>query len=361
MLTAHLSSPTLSWFIQPGMSLLKNACCLAVLLLPICVRAQGNLAPADSGTRHLTLDIAVSGGAAGTALTAQDFKLLDNKAPEPILSVRQVTPATVSVSAIIVVDAVNLPFTRVAYVRSEVDKFLKANGGHLAQPTTIAILTDKGAQVSKNFSTDGNALSASLSQADIGLREVRSNSGIWGADERIQISLTGLHQVLAFCAGVPGRKLVFWVSPGWPLLSGPHIDLDAKQQDQIFADVVSLYRETQQARTVVYDINPLGPEEALIRADYYQSFLKGVRKQGDAELADLSLQVIAAQSGGRVFTGSSDVSGSLTKSEDDARSWYEIPFEAAVPEHPNEYHHVQIEVNKPGVTARTRDGYYAQP
>ncbi len=339
----------------------NTACVCAALLLSSSTRAQQSPVNANSTAGRMMLDVAVSGGAAGQALTAQDFKLLDNKAPEPVLSVRQVTPATVPVSAFIVIDAVNVPFTRVAYERSEVDKYLKANGGHLAQPTTLAVLTDKGTQISQNFTTDGNALSSSLNGADIGLREIRRNSGIWGADERVQISLTALHQLLAYSKGITGRKLIFWISPGWPLLSGPRIDLDAKQQNQIFSDVVSLYRELQQARTVLYDVNPLGPEENLLQADYYQSFLKGVRKPGDTELADLSLQVIAAQSGGLVFTGSSDVAGNLRKSEEDGRSWYEITFQPATAEHANEYHHVQVDVDKPGVTARTRDGYYAQP
>jgi hypothetical protein len=41
--------------------------------------------------------------------------------------------------------------------------------------------------------------------------------------------------------------------------------------------------------------------------------------------------------------------------------WYEISFVAAGADYPNDYHHIEIKVDKPGLMARTRDGYYAQP
>lgn len=111
----------------------------------------------------------------------------------------------------------------------------------------------------------------------------------------------------------------------------------------------------------LYNINPLGPGENLFRADYYQDFLKGVSKSDQTDLADLSLQVLAVQSGGLSLNSSSDVAGNLQRCLRDTESWYEVTFTAPVADHPNEYHHIQITVDEPGLTARTRDGYYAQP
>ena len=319
--------------------------------------------PARSSSRTATLNVAVeaSHGVPADGLTANDFKLLDNKSPQPITSVKQVRPGTDPVNVIIVVDAVNTVFTRVAYERSEVGKYLKANGGHLAQPTTIAVVMDKGAQIQKGFSTDGNALNAGLDGTEIGLREIRRDSGIWGADERVTISLTALRQLIAYGGTIPGRKLILWISPGWPLLSGPRIDLTTKQQDQIFGDVVALTTAMQKNNVTLYNVNPLGPEESLLRADYYQSFLKGVTKPSKTDLADLSLQVLAAQSGGLVLTSSSDVAGNLAKCVADLGAWYELTFVPAPAEQPNEYHAVEITTERQGVSARTQTGYYAQP
>ncbi len=182
-----------------------------------------------------------------------------------------------------------------------------------------------------------------------------------GANERFQISLTALHQLIAYAATTPGRTIILWVSPGWPLLSGPEIQLDAKQHQQIFGDVVGLSTELGKANVILYNINPLGPGENLIRTDYYQEFIKGVSKSAQTNLADLSLQVLATQSGGLVLEGNSDVAGMLKRCLAETESWYEITFDAPPAEQPNEYHLVEITVDKPGLIARTRNGYYAQP
>jgi VWFA-related protein len=318
---------------------------------------------AAHATRSIRLNVVVApkSGPPVTGLQEQDFTLMDNKSPEPITSFKAVSSGQEPVKVILLIDAVNTNFDRVAYVRQQVQKFLRANGGNLAHPTSIAVLTDKGTQMQKDFSADGNALSASLDHYTIGLREITRASGIWGANERVQISLTAVRQLAAYAATIPGRKIVLWVSPGWPLLSGVRIDLDSKQQQQIFGDVVAFSKELQQSNITLYNINPLGPEENLFRANFYQEFVQGVSESSQTDLADLSLQVLAVQSGGLSLNGSSDVTGSLKRCLADTESWYEISFETRVAERPNEYHHIQITVDKPGLSTRTRDGYYAQP
>ena len=335
-------------------------------LLPGCVfaGAQQTSPAVQSGPQSILLDVSVTpkSGAPVTGLTQQDFTLLDNKTPQPIASFKAVSAAEEPVSVVVLLDAVNIDFSRVSYARQQLQKFLKANGGKLDHPTTIAVLTDQGTQVlQKNFTTDGLALSAALDHDTIGLRDLRRDAGFWGANERLQISLKAMQQLAATMAGLPGRKVAIWVSPGWPLLTGPRVDLDGKQQQQIFGNVVAFSRELQMAHMTLYNVNPLGPEENLFREDYYQAFVKGVSNPSQTDLADLSLQVLAVQSGGLSLNGSSDVAGGLRKCYADTDSWYEVGFPARSGEQANEYNSLQVNVDKPGLTARSRNGYYAQP
>jgi VWFA-related protein len=325
--------------------------------------AQQTLAPGPPASRAVRLNVEVEtkSGEPVRGLTQQDFKLLDNGAPENVTSFKEVTPGQEQVEVIVLIDGVNANFDTAAYARDQVLKFLGSNGGKLGQPTTIAVMTDKGVQAAKGFSTDGNALRAALNQNTSGLREINGAAGFWGATERLQICLNAVRQISQFGAELPGRKIVLWISPGWPLLSGPRMDLDANQERQIFDDVVSLSTQLREANVTIYNINPLGAGENLMRADYYQEFTKGVSNPSQANIADLSLQVLAVQTGGLALQGSSDVEGSLVRCLKDVQTWYEISFPARRPEKPNEYHHVEVKVDKPGVTARTRDGYYAQP
>lgn len=45
----------------------------------------------------------------------------------------------------------------------------------------------------------------------------------------------------------------------------------------------------------------------------------------------------------------------------DAASYYEISFDTAPAKSVNEYHGLEVKLDKPNLTARTRNLYYAQP
>ena len=332
---------------------------LALLSLgAACAAAQQPPAIAHEATIQINV---FTTPAVAESLSAQDVQLLDNKQPRPVTSLRRIGAGGDPVHVIVVLDAVNLPFIRMAYERSEIEKFLRANGGRLTNPTTFAVVTDKATDVQQPFTTDGNALSAAIAKYPVGMREVRRDEGIWGADERTQISLKALTELTAYAAKIPGEKMVLWVSPGWPLLTGIRSDLTGKQHQEIFRSVVDYSQQMRLAKVTLYNINPLGPEEDLIRASYYQDFVKGIAKPQDTDIADLSLQVLAVQSGGLTFTGNSDVSGNMQKCVTEARSMYELTFTPAPAERADEFHQLQVTTVKPGVTARARNGYYAQP
>ena len=221
--------------------------------------------------------------------------------------------------------------------------------------------SDEGTQIQPGFTKDGNAISASLKAQDIGLRTLRRSAGFYGAEDRLNLSLTALRQLVSAESAQPGRKLIVWISPGWAYLSGPAVQLDRKQQNGIFAEIVGLSTAMRQNRITLYSIDPVGPADSGFRTFYYRAFLKGVKKPDQVDLGDLSLQVLATQSGGLAITGNSDVSGSIRRCLTDANSFYELTFNPPPAESQNEYHQLTLEVAKPGLTARTRDGYYLQP
>ena len=315
-----------------------------------------------SAQQTVSLDVVVTpkSGAPVVGLQQGDFTIFDNKAPRPVKSFKAVSGAQEPVHIVIVMDAVNSPYERLAYVREQLDKFLRANGGHLAQPVSLAFFTDEGTRVGQNFTTDGNQLDAALDQFATGLRTIHRSSQ-WEANDRLRLSLSALGELSAQEAKLPGRKMIFWVSPGWPLLSRPGIYLDAKQTNQIFSNIVTVSTQLRQDRITLYAIDPLGAAEGVGRTFYYQDFLKGVSKPSQVQLGDLSLQVLAEQSGGLALNSNNDVTALLQKCMADTAAWYEMSFEAPVADRRDEYHSLEIKVDKPGLTARTREGYYAQP
>jgi len=51
----------------------------------------------------------------------------------------------------------------------------------------------------------------------------------------------------------------------------------------------------------------------------------------------------------------------LQQSVADGQAYYELSFDPPRADHADEYHHIEVQVAKPGLTARTREGYYLQP
>jgi VWFA-related protein len=333
--------------------------------LSTCVFGQQAPPPVQrtASTNKIYLDVVVApkSGVPFPGLQQQDFTLLDNKAPQPITSFRAVVGKDAPVEVILLVDAVNAPFQTVSFERQQIGNFLQSNGGHLDYPTALGIFTDEGVKLQEVFSKDGNSLKQSLDSYDIGLRTSRRSQGFYGAADRVQLSLVSLRELIARESTRPGRKIILWISPGWPLLSGPRMDLSSQQQNQIFGSIVALSTEMRKARVTLYGVDPLGAGESPQRTFYYQEFVKGIRKPSQVDAGDLALQVLSQQSGGLALSSSNDVAELLRRAMRDTESYYEISFDAVPADHANEYHQLDIKLAKPGLTARTREGYYAQP
>jgi VWFA-related protein len=336
---------------------------LAVAFFCGAVYAQQSVPPKQSSSGKIYLDVVVTSksGAPASSLQRQDFTLLDNKVPKNITSFRAVDGRQAPIDVIVLIDAVNTDYHTIAYERGEIDKFLRADGGHLAHPTKLAFLTDSGIQIQEDFSTDGNSLSASLDQHTVSLRGVARSAGFYGAVERFQLSLNGLHELVVKESEDPGRKIILCVSPGWPLLSGQEVELDAKQQKQIFASIVGISTELLRDRTTLYSIDPSGAGAVGFRTFYWQSFVKGVSKPSQAQGGNLGLQVLATQSGGIAFSPSNAIAALLQRCLADVGAYYEVSFDSSTGERPNEYHRLEIHIAEPGLTARTRQGYYSDP
>lgn len=345
---------------------LKNVSFLSIALIGSCVSSLAlSQQPAmatrsNSTTIQLNVVVTAKGGVPVADLQKTDFTLLDNKAPQPITSFKVISGQSAPIEVILVIDAINNSYQGIAYEREQLTKLLKANGGKLTYPTSLAVVSDKGVRIQEGASTDGTAINNSLEHLTIGLRDILPSSGIYGADERFQLSIKALNQLTERETALPGRKIILWVSPGWPLLSGFGIEISKKQQQEVFATVVDLSRKLREAGITLYSIDALGVEQSPGRALFYQAFVKGVADPGETAIGDISLQVLAIQSGGLALN-SSDVLASLQKCMNDTEAYYELSFVAARSEKPNEYHHLDVKVEKSGLIARTRDGYYAQP
>jgi VWFA-related protein len=326
----------------------------------------------------ITIDVVVANksGKAQAGLQQQDFTLLDNKAPAKIVSFQTVdepgTPANPPVEVVLVIDTVNTSPQTIANERLQIEKYLHQNGGKLSHPTSIVIFSDSGLKSLGAPTLDGNFLGSALEGKDvIGLHAMHQASGGNGDFERLLSSVTKLYSFAGYEAKKPGKKLVVWISPGWPLLASAGSEMYSKGKEQLFSTLVTVSTAIRQARIILYSVDPEGAgggefgrlqtKDQQFSRFSYDSYLKGVPSAKQMMPPNLSLQVLATRSGGRVLMMGNDIGSQIDDCISDAKAFYVFSFESAPAEHPSEYHNLELKVDKPELTTHTSGGYYSQP
>jgi VWFA-related protein len=182
-------------------------------------------------------------------------------------------------------------------------------------------------------------------------------------NQRFLLSITALNKIAVQQEDVPGRVIMIWLGPGWPLLSGPGFLPDtAEIKSSFFDHIADLSTEIREAQMTLDTVaTPDLLHNDGLSTGYYSPFLAAVTASSQANAGNLALPVLATQSGGQVLDDSKDITAGIAASLADAESWYEFSFESTPSAQPDEYHALQVKVNKPGVTTRTNTAYYAEP
>ncbi|MGB9198107.1 MAG: VWA domain-containing protein [Terriglobales bacterium] len=331
------------------------------------LRPRPTTPPPGGGNEQIILDVQVTdkSGAPIRGLENRDFTLLDANQPQSILSFQAIEGGTTPdqpVEMVLVIDSVNTPFRAISFERDQIRKFLLQNAAKLLLPTSLVLFSETGTRMQTAPSRDGNVLAGLLDQYEGSLRSGNlTNGGHWGAAESVQMSLKALLGILNQEAQRPGRKLLIWFSRGWPVAGQGGVRTERETQ-QLFDWITSVSAALQQSRVTLYSIDALSLRNAgSIRNSYYETFLKPATSASRAQPGDLGLPVIAVQSGGRVFNSSGDITAALERCVADAGYSYALSFAAPRAAHADEYHPLEVKIDKPWVTVRTRFGYYAQP
>jgi VWFA-related protein len=367
---------------------------------------------AQQNDRRITLDVQVQ-DAAGNAvhgLAEKDFTVLDNAEAARILSFRSSDETDEVGDVVLMIDAIGCTFEQLARSREQILDYLRQHDGVLAHPTSIVWLVKllpkseiaagrKGATVRAlenndaylqrlPMSRDGRALAAQLEKSRISVSGSLAAQGAQGEAARTNLSLRALNMVASGEMDIPGRKLVVWIGPSWP----PAAPLgDKRTRDNFFNYVVYTYSQLRQSRITLDAVNPGGVVANEMKQDgamvpemdasmqqlleYMQSgkpltaaqassfspLRRPLRAPAQITPADLSLRSLATRTGGRVLDLSNNLAAQLADAATDVDSFYSITYQSSVAKKPDEYHSTEVLVDKPGLTLRTRTGYFAQP
>lgn len=327
-----------------------------------------NATASDSGnaTRRISINVEVTdkSGHPVNGLEAADFKIFDNAHQQQILSFGAIDashPAAIPPQFQIIIDAMNSGPVAVAQERDGVSAFLTQNSGKLDYATSIWALENEGLKQIAAASKDTATLLAALNGSRSPLRVIGRSAGAWGDVERTNQAIDVVKKMIAPVSRTPGRKLVLFVSPGWPLL----FTYEPDRRNWLFDDIVEISNGLRESEMSLYTLAPsnfntLTPYGSSSRSFSYEDFVKGITKISDAQYADLSLQVLSEHSGGVVMIEGNDIKAEIDTAVHDAGAYYTLSFERAPGHGRTEYHEIRVTVDRPRVKIRTTAGYYVK-
>ena len=321
------------------------------------------------GILHIDVAATDSKGKPVSGLAVRDFTLTDNGVPQQIVSFAASDPTLLQNERLsevaLVLDEVDLLPNQLEILENESMKFLRQNGGHLAEPTSVYWFTMSGLYAT-NLTTDGNALAEDVAH-HTPHRKVLAISQSYDPfvsrteSERLarwNASVRAVYSMAIERRDAPGRKLLLWMGFGWLAING-----NQHYKDEAFPWLVELSTRIREARMVISEVTVRTQPDGSVAAggeptafafkNSYKDYLGGVRTpseleaQGFGPSSRFALPVLAIQSGGLVVDQFLDISRSIEYCVEDAREFYTVSFDPPFATHPDEYHDLAVHVDAP--------------
>ncbi len=190
---------------------------------------------------------------------------------------------------------------------------------------------------------------------------------------RMEYTLDGINALARYLAGLPGRKNVIWFSGSFPLNILPQSDGGRDP----FATAISNqkeYRETvnllTRAQVAVYPVDARGLQldTGISAASDGQRYANAGPARGNQDRQNFyeNLQAeestmieMAADTGGRAFTGQNDLDRVTSQAINDGSSYYTLAYTPPASSKHDDFRHIEVKLAPKGYTLSYRKGYYA--
>ena len=338
------------------------------------IKVQANL---------VVLDVVVTDAKGNTVpdLEQKDFTITQDGAPQTIRSFdswssRPPLPDTPKVDRfgrpdwqgaslnIFVLDELNTPFNEISYAALMLKKFLLAQPTLLSSPSMLVVVTDFGYQTLCDYTRDRNLILAKLDSRPPAIPALFTTTA--SNDTLTQQSFALLQQIALSSAGMREHKNIIWIGRGFPSLVPS--DLKPSSQESLTKAIRSTVTLLLNARVTVYKVDPEQFATSTTEVDIAASIDVGggtvdAPSGGeDPSAINFNFNVFAQQTGGRYFYGLNDLDRYIGSSIDAGGHFYTLSYRPphdAPDTKDGTYHTIKISMNRPGLTATTRQGFYA--
>ncbi len=384
------------------------------------VPAKDRTPPSDATLRVTTRVVQVSviaqdgDGHPVTGLTQDDFKVLDNGVAQKIVSfsrhsnrltadvtggVRPVSANTFSNRVdertgvppsvtVVLLDALNTDFHDMASARGQVVKFLRTL--HPEDRVALYELTT-GLIVLHDFTSDTQTLLRALAESpnrqsgtpeatpqitaaaeaqilntvskgaapapDPGwLTAMLERESVFDQKNAVEVTTDAFTQIAKHLSRLPGRKNLVWVSGSFPI----NIDWSpGKESPSFIPQVTEAAHAMSDANVAIYPVDARG----LVALSMAQpGVLFSRRKPGAPRASTLdTMQALAKGTGGVAYYNTNDIGGAIRRAIDDSSLTYELTYYPTNEKWDSRFRAIKVEVKRPGVHLRYRNGYFATP
>jgi VWFA-related protein len=264
---------------------------------------------------------------------------------------------------VLVLDELNTRFEDMSFARYALEKYLNGQPAVLKQPTALIAATNTKFQLLQDFTLSRQTVLAALKGhfPEYPWRLAQSGKSGPGAAERLAMSLGSIEQIAQATSGHRGRKNVIWVGRGFPAVNTQ----DSTQQEaavveQAVRHAIDVMRD---ARITLTTIDPTANTSAIVDIETPEDLDIAENANGSDPMAgDVNFELLAPATGGRVYRSRNDVDAEIATGIRDGGNYYTLSYtptnrsDAAQP-----YRRIHITIDRPGLTATTRNGYYIQP
>ena len=314
---------------------------------------------------RVVLDVVVTDkkGNVVTGLTEDDFQVNDAQEPQTITnfdtSTAHMVKSDVTINStadldrlapeapvnIILLDEFNTLFEDEAFAQYSLKKYLEKQPDKLTAPTMLLAVGIDKFTVLSDYTQNKQAILKALDHHFAG-NPWRNQSISW-APERFSTAFITLERVAEATVGHPGHKNMIWIGRGFPSINIANAPVDTSSRVESYVQqCVNMLRD---ARVTLYAVDPAGlmmdPE--------------GTYGNDDPFGGNYDFSKLARATGGKSIYGRNDVDAQIGVSAQDGENFYTLTYRPTTGAmDPEKFRKIKVTVNRPGLRATTRLGYY---
>lgn len=203
--------------------------------------------------------------------------------------------------------------------------------------TSVAVLElTNSLRILQSFTPNRALLEAAIAAAPYDL-DGNGDTDCVQSNNRNRMVLEALDQIAISSAAIHGRKNLIWFTVGIPAITDPNDRPDCLPDYS--KSLSHAYDQLTDAQVSIYPVSAIGVDRLGAR--------------------NLSMEAVADATGGIAYSETNDMASVVLKAIDNGANYYSIAYIPPSQQTNGAYHHIEVKVDRPGITLNFRKGYFA--